>query len=210
MVEVRKVTAADVPAVAEALTRSFFDDPVMTYIIPARNQARRLRRFFEIELRHMALPLDETYTTAGPIMGAAVWSPPGRWRPPASVLIRSGPAFLRAIGGRLRAAVNLMGVVERKHPKEPHYYLSTLGTEPDAQRKGVGSALLRPVLDRCDEEGLPAYLESSKEVNVPYYRRHGFEVTEEVTVPGGPTLWLMWREPQPAGWGGKAPSSTTR
>jgi GNAT superfamily N-acetyltransferase len=201
MVEVRKVTPADVPEVAEALARSFHDDPVMTHIIPIKNQQRRLRRFFEIELKYMALPLGESYTTEGPIMGAALWSPPGRWRPPTSVLIRSSPAFLRAIGMRLRAAINLMGVVERKHPKEPHFYLSTLGTEPDFQRKGVGSALLQPVLDRCDTDGIPAYLESSKEVNVPYYRRHGFDVTEEVSVPGGPTLWLMWREPQ---------SSTTR
>jgi GNAT superfamily N-acetyltransferase len=201
VVEVRKVTRADVPEVAEALARSFADDPVMTYVIPLRNRHARMRRLFELDLRAIALRHEESYTTVGPVMGAALWAPPGKWRTPFTSLITSAPSFLRALGGNLRNAMRLMTTVERRHPKDHHYYLSTLGTEPDFQRKGVGSALLRPVLDTCDREGMPAYLESSKEVNVPFYRRHGFEVTGEVTVEGGPTLWTMWRDPQ---------SSTTR
>lgn len=195
-VEVRKATAADIPALAHALTRSFHDDPVMTYLVPPENRLGRLRRFFEINLKHLALPLGDSYTTVGDVRGAALWAPPDKWKPSLLAQLRSAPGFLRTIGGNFRAAINLMGVVEKKHPRAPHYYLSTLGTDPDHQRKGVGSAVLEPVLRRCDEQGLPAYLESSKEANVPFYRRHGFEVTEEVHIPDGPTLWLMWREPQ--------------
>jgi hypothetical protein len=56
---------------------------------------------------------------------------------------------------------------------------------------------LQQVLTSCDEEGVPAYLESSKEQNVPYYRHHGFEVTGAFDVaPDGPRLWGMWREPR--------------
>jgi len=57
--------------------------------------------------------------------------------------------------------------------------------------------LLQPILSKCDEEGIPAYLESSKESNIAFYNRHGFEVTGEVKAKNGPTLWPMWREPQP-------------
>ena len=72
-----------------------------------------------------------------------------------------------------------------------------LGTEPDLQGRGIGSQLLAPILARCDQERMPAYLESSKEKNLPLYERNGFKVTEEFTIPdGGPKLWLMWRDPR--------------
>jgi hypothetical protein len=54
---------------------------------------------------------------------------------------------------------------------------------------------MQPVLDTCDAEGIGAYLESSKESNVPFYERHGFRVTGEIVIPDGPTLWAMWRDP---------------
>jgi GNAT superfamily N-acetyltransferase len=74
--------------------------------------------------------------------------------------------------------------------------LSGIGTDPPAQGTGVGTALMQSRLTQCDATGLPAYLESSKESNVPFYERHGFQVTKEITIPGGgPKLWLMWREP---------------
>jgi hypothetical protein len=43
---------------------------------------------------------------------------------------------------------------------------------------------------------VPAYLETGTERNVSFYVRHGFRVTEELTLPKGPPMWLMWREPR--------------
>ncbi len=87
--------------------------------------------------------------------------------------------------------------LERQHPTEPHYYLAMLGTDPAHQGRGIGSALLAPVLERCDEEGLPAYLESSKESNIAFYARHRFDLTKPFQLKGGPTMYFMWR-PAPA------------
>ena len=86
----------------------------------------------------------------------------------------------------------------RHDPRTPTGTWRRLGTDPEHQRTGVGSALLRSVLDSVDAEGLPAYLESSKESNLSFYGQHGFEVTGEIRTPrGGPTLWLMWRGARP-------------
>jgi GNAT superfamily N-acetyltransferase len=71
-----------------------------------------------------------------------------------------------------------------------------LAVDPPAQGKGVGSALMQPVLERSDTEGVPCFVESSKDRNVPFYARHGFEVTGEIRIPAGPTIWPMWREPR--------------
>jgi ribosomal protein S18 acetylase RimI-like enzyme len=105
--------------------------------------------------------------------------------------------YLSIWGRKTPDVVRLLAAYERARPRQTHWYLGTLGTDPDRQGRGVGSALLRVVLDRLDHEGLPAYLESSKERNLAFYARHGFQVTGEITTRRGPTLWLMWREPRP-------------
>ena len=93
-------------------------------------------------------------------------------------------------------ALRLLFEIDGLHPREPHWYLATLGTVPERQGQGVGAALLQPVLTLADEDGVPAYLESSKERNVPFYARFGFEVVEELhSKVGSPPMWRMWREP---------------
>jgi GNAT superfamily N-acetyltransferase len=80
-------------------------------------------------------------------------------------------------------------------PREPHWHLSLLGVDPDRQGEGIGSALLRPVLERCDHGRRPAYLETSKPANLRFYARHGFAVRDEVELRGGLRVWTMLRAP---------------
>jgi GNAT superfamily N-acetyltransferase len=95
--------------------------------------------------------------------------------------------------------LQLLSAMEKVHPQEPHYYLEFLGTRRDQQGHGIGSAVMAPMLDRCDEEGVPAYLESSNRQNVPFYARHGFVETGVISAPrNGPKLTAMWREPRTA------------
>jgi ribosomal protein S18 acetylase RimI-like enzyme len=88
----------------------------------------------------------------------------------------------------------LLGIERHHPPAPPHWYLATLGTEPAAQGRGLGSTVLAPVLEECDRDGVGAYLESSKERNLDYYARFGFRVTRELRLPRGPRVWLMWRD----------------
>ncbi|HEX9765590.1 MAG TPA: GNAT family N-acetyltransferase, partial [Nitriliruptorales bacterium] len=127
---------------------------------------------------------------------AAYWDPPGHWKTSLGDLVRLAPIMVRAVRSRVPKALRGLSRMEAAHARQPdHYYLAVLGTRPDRQGTGLGSALLAPVLGRCDDEGIGAYLESSKPENIPFYRRHGFEVVGEVAFPSGPTVWPMWRDP---------------
>ena len=196
----RRAGTGDVAGLVEVLGRAFDDDPVAGFLFRGDRRRRRgLRRFFRIQLTSLYAGDGEVWTT-GDLAGAAIWAPPSKALPGLRDLWHLVPLVpdLAGLGRSVPDAVRLLTEVERHRPRAPHWYLATLGTDPDRQGKGVGSALLADVLERCDRDGVPAYLESSKERNLAFYARHRFEVTGELQVPrGGPRLWFMWREPRP-------------
>ena len=197
MTEVKEGEAGDVAGITGALAEAFDDDPVMGYLFPKEaNRSKKMRAFFASDSKR-ALTKGSVHTTArGPVQGGAIWMAPGQWKIGGFELLGQLPMLFR-LGGDTPRSLALLSKVEKVHPIEPHWYLAILGTAPQYQGKGVGSALMAPVLERCDREGVPAYLESSKESNIPFYKRHGFEVRGEVNVKNGPTLWPMWRDPRP-------------
>ena len=194
---VRTVNGADVHSIGESLAHAFDDDPVMAYLLPnPDSRLLRLMRFYRTALSVQHLAHGCCFTNDDRA-GAALWDPPGHWRVTFGQILRGTPGFVAALGSRLVVGLRALAAVERVHPRVPHYYLAILGTRPERQGKGLGSALLQPILRRCDEQRVGAYLESSKERNIHFYRRHGFEVTGEVRLPDGPVVWSMWRDPRP-------------
>lgn len=197
---VRLARADEVGRLSEVLADAFDDDPVMRFLVPGGDRYRaRLARLFRIELRSM-LRLGGTWVVDdgdGHVQGVAVWAPPDRWKQSSAAAVWAALPALRVFGRSIRRAIAALGAMAYAHPEEPHHwYLSTLGTAAAHQGKGVGGQLLRTVLDRCDDQGLPAYLESSKPENLPYYARFGFEPRGELELsPGGPTIVPMWRDP---------------
>jgi ribosomal protein S18 acetylase RimI-like enzyme len=195
--DVRELTAADIPRIATALARAFEDDPVLSWIF--RSESDRLNRLesaFALYLRRIWLPHQACYGTDR-LFGAALWLPPGKWHLSPWQQLRLLPSMLAVSTRDLPRLVSVLQLIEKKHPREPpHFYLAVLGVEPEFQGRGFGGALMQPVLERCDREGVPAYLESSKRRNIVLYERHGFRVVEELRVPrGGPPIWPMWRDP---------------
>jgi ribosomal protein S18 acetylase RimI-like enzyme len=190
------MTPGEIPVVADMLVRSFDDDPVSNFMFAGDRRRRRgLRSFFVSQLRGHYLPFGHIYV-ADDGAGAAIWGPPERPRDGVRELLELLPTAPYIVSSRMVRALRLLFEVDRLHPAEPHWYLATLGTAPERQGQGVGSALLRSMLDHVDREGQPAYLESSKERNVSLYARFGFEVIDELRSEGAPTIWRMWREPQ--------------
>ncbi len=199
-ISVRPVGPDDIHHLAGVLSRANRDDPFLTWLVPDTDRrARLVDGFFELMLRKLWLRVPGRHvSTTSTRAGVAIWAEPDRWRVPPRRRIRVVPGMVRVFGLRTVArTAGVARVVEKHHPTEPHWYLQELATDPAHQRTGVGGALIQPTLDRCDREGLPAYLETWKLENVAYYRRHGFEVREELDLPkGAPHVWLMWREPR--------------
>lgn len=178
------------------LAEAFRDDPVINW--SCRNPPS-LVPFFEFTLpvfiKHNLTYLDHEGR------GAACWLGPNetlKW----PMTLASIRHVMKIGGARGIYRMMLSGMkTEHHHPKTPpHYYLFAIGVTPDNKGKGLGTGLISHTLRRCDEEGVPAYLENSKEDNLPFYEGHGFRVRKEIRfAPSAPPVWLMWREPVSAG-----------
>jgi GNAT superfamily N-acetyltransferase len=198
VVAIRTATASDRPQLAGAFASAFSEDPLFGWMAGAKAPLEaRMRVFFDGFLNQNLRRDEHLVFMAEDGTGGAIWQPVDKWKVPPADLLRALPALVRAFRGRLPAMVGALNAIERQHPAEPHYYLEVLGTRKDRQSKGVGSAVMEAMLERCDREGLPAYLESSNPRNIPFYARHGFETREEVTCgKGAPVCTTMWREPR--------------
>jgi GNAT superfamily N-acetyltransferase len=198
-IDVRVASKPDVRNLSRVLGRAFFDDPVMMWMMPDdARRAKALSRMFAAMTRHhfLAGHAAEVATKTGDVGAAALWDPPGQWKQSTREEWQMMPSFMLALGRHVGRAMGVAELMKRNHPEEPHWYLAVIGSDPDVRGAGFGQALMRSRLDRCDAEGSPAYLESTKESNVPYYMRFGFDVSGEITIPdGGPTMWQMWRNP---------------
>lgn len=198
--EIVPTEQGDRERVAEVLTAAFMDDPVTSWAVPVeRHRAGVIRHFFRcyFDFHHG----EGTVYVDSERRGAAVWALPGNWKTSVFQDLKISRAFAHPRHWKRAAMVSrgLLGL-EREHPPAPaHFYLASLGVEPEHQGEGLGSRLLQPILEICDSDGIPAYLESSKESNIDFYARHGFRVSGEYRLSRrGPTMWPMWREPRGA------------
>jgi GNAT superfamily N-acetyltransferase len=190
----RHATVEDIQPLKTVMAEAFFDDPVLSWLMPDDGRRLgRLRRYFGIELRHLALARGRVWTTSD-LGGAALTLPPGRWRSPLRVTLLEGSAF----GVHLARAARMGAAIEWRHVHGRHYYVRDVGVRPSMQGRGLGSALMGPTLERCDREGMPAYLEASSERSAALYERLGFRITSVLRVGSCPPLRLMLREPRPA------------
>jgi GNAT superfamily N-acetyltransferase len=195
--EIRPATMADRKRMARTLASAFEHDPTFGYLFPDdRSRFRRLEGFFDMAAPHLGLRHGASFLTEDGD-AAAVWVPPDQWRMPITTQLRMLPGFLRWAGRHTPRVLGAFNQMEKAHPHEPpSWYLLALGTEREHQGKGLGSALVQDMLGRIDEQGLPAYLESSNPRNVPFYARHGFVEREPMRFGGadGPVVTPMWRE----------------
>lgn len=192
----RLATKEEASHAGEILGRAFASDPVIgAFMTAGRRRTARLAKFFGMECGLTLSGYGEVWLDDDGL-GAAIWRRPGGFPEPASVQLRMLPRYLVHFPREFFRVSRAMGAIVKEHPKEPpHWYLLAVGIVPEAQGQGRGAALLAPVLQRCDEEGIPAYLEASTDDNARLYERLGFESREEVEALPGVRVRPMWRPP---------------
>lgn len=184
----------DAAILGEILGNAFTNDLAFNWVIPDR---RLYAGFFQILAERLYLQHSMVYLDAAH-RGAAMWLPPGI-NPQIPPSLRQLWLVMRLMAHSGVGILNRLGeaqkVMDQHHPQQPHYYLHAIGARLENQGQGIGSALLKEVTLLCDQQQMPAYLESSSARNVELYQRHGFEVRAEQAIGrGGPPLYFMWRE----------------
>lgn len=192
---IRAATPQDVDSIAGTLAASFRDDPLCAWEFPDEDSRLRiLPALFGFVARHLYVPSGWSAVAPG---GAALWQDPGdahseRLTP------EQEREFVAVVEGQVGRLVALAGLLANVRPREPHWYLASIGVEPDAQGSGVGAGLLAFTLEQIDARGEASYLEASTPRSAALYERHGFETIGEYSVDGSPPLWPMWRPARPS------------
>ncbi|MER5482872.1 GNAT family N-acetyltransferase [Streptomyces sp. NPDC002812] len=196
--EIRQAGPSDRDAVARLLDAAFRTDPVSSWVFPdpehrAAVHGKFLGVFVDVALAEGRID----YAVDG--SAAALWLRIPAAGPEDEHVEDEIPAKMRAVADPDNERCELVGrLTGAVHPMaEEHEYLLMIAVAPGRQGEGLGTELIRPVLERCDREGVPAYLEASSERSKGLYERLGWQFTgEAVRLPDGPLMWPMWRKPQ--------------
>lgn len=194
-VRIRQAGEQDRDQIVRILDEAFHDDPVSSWVFPDEDHRRAVHGTFlgvfaDIALAGGRVDLLEDGSAVALWFSVPAGAPEEEDSTPALMRETADPDNERCeLVGRLTGAV---------HPHDrAHEYLLMIGVSPQCQGQGIGADLMAGVLERCDREGVPAYLEASSMRSRRLYERLGFTfMGRTVDLPDGPPMWPMWREPQ--------------
>lgn len=190
--DIRPIRPGEHKLIGKIIGESFADDPIYQFLLGPQSAITAHATFMA-----KTVYLEKGFGhIADDHSGCTLWLPPSAtaqlslWQ-----TLTMLPPLLRYSGlRRLIRALPAGDKIESHRPKEPHYYLFAIGTTRDGRRKGLGSKLIEAGLKIADETGMPAYLENSKDENMAFYQRHGFEkIGECFPAKGCPKERLMLR-----------------
>lgn len=186
----------DIPVLSAILADSFKNDPVLNWFI---KDPTIFVDFFRSLLESLSRQKQQEHIYINTMQtGTAIWLPPGVSTQ--FSLHRYFLTFLMKLlktGGlnSVKRGLSINRLAAKYHIKEPHFYLYLIGVKSNQQGRGIGAELLNAGLQVCDEQGVPAYLESSNSKNNVLYERYGFEVIQEIQLhDDGPKMYCMKRK----------------
>lgn len=198
----RMLVSSEIEQAAEVISQAFADDPLCAFMLPfKRTREKTLRKFFRaygtVNIQHQ-----RGYGVGEPLSGVAFWIEPKKTD--LSISVKSLGLFIPLLFtfypiGFMRATTILkqIDLLHQKYAGEPHYYLDNIGVLPSEHGKGIASRLIRPFLEKADEEKLTVYTDTVTKTNVALYEHFGFHCMDECAVEGtGITVWALLRPAQ--------------
>jgi len=184
-----RLTREDRDAGVKVLGRAFTEYELLRYFFHDKTERCAVAETFGFIVLSVCLEYGKVYASSKKLEGVSAWLPPGKAPFGSWQIIRSVPLsvlfkFGRQGASRMQAYGKYVDNLHRKLVPYPHWCLQIIGVDPAYQRQGFSSRLVRPILERIDREQMPCFVETNSEKNMIIYRRFGFEVISENTIPG--------------------------
>lgn len=183
------VGAGDQERAIATIVSAFADDPVERWLFPESRQYLTHFPEFVAAFGGEAFA-EQTVWRLGEFSAVALWLPPGA-EPDGDTIVS---VLSEGVSPeKHQDTFSVLGQMDAAHPAFPHWYLPWLGVEQARQGSGLGGRVLEQCLAIVDESHLPAYLETPNPRTVPFYERHGFEVSAVAQAGACPPVTLMLR-----------------
>ncbi|HSW57308.1 MAG TPA: GNAT family N-acetyltransferase [Dehalococcoidales bacterium] len=184
--------------VIKMLSRAFWKYPLLTHFFPDESRRQAVAESVLAMPVYTCLHYGEVYVTSPGLEGAAAWTPSKNYPVSLWGLIRTVPVkYIMGMSGaaRMQSVDRLLNDIHRRLVPYPHYYLEILGVEPEHQKKGFSSKLMKPMLQRLDRQKMDCFLETQDPQDVAIYQHFGFEIMEKSEIPDTPLVsWAMLRK----------------
>jgi GNAT superfamily N-acetyltransferase len=191
----------DVKKASAVLDRAFFDDPLFSTFVPNPSKRKAKSHHIYETLVRYSIKYGEVYASSSSFEAIAVWLPHNKVEMNFWNGLRSGGLAniinlgLSSVFRQLTAS-NITCTMHKTLAPYPHQYLYLIGVEPELRGNGYSGLLIKSMLTRLDNEGLPCYLDNTKEANLEIYEHYGFKIIKKYEVPKTMiSLWAMIREP---------------
>ncbi len=191
----------DIPKAVDSLKDAFKDDPLWAEIFKEEsNKDEALSAFFTCPLLY-GMKFGKVYAASPRLEGIAAWvhgkySDMSMWR-----MLRCGALpYGMKMGKETIKNLNIIKQVvsdrERMMKGKPYIYILIIGISSPYQGKGLGSVLMDAIKKEADRDGFYIYLETEKEENLKFYKKHGFSVLQrivfrKINLP----MWELARKP---------------
>lgn len=191
----------DIDLFANNLAVSFQGYPLFEYFTNDNYNISKMKTFWKVSLKTMS---KNTFfiSDSEKANSLAIFSPYEKAKLSVFKYIKAGGLKMIAKLGikttkKMATFENFAINIKNKYAKPGCWYLYVFVTMPEFRGTGLGSKIMKPMLEYLDEHNQDCYLETLTPVNVQIYKKFGFKLKEEVKVPNtNLTLFAMLRKAQ--------------